>query len=60
MKTRNISLSKELDNRALELMIYLKELGYDRCYSSIVRECLLMSIDKIKDNYKMITSKGAN
>lgn len=60
MKTRNISISKELDSKALELMIDLKKLGYDRCYSSIVRECLLMSIDKIRENYKMISSNGAN
>lgn len=60
MKTRNISISNELDSKALELMSDLKQLGYDRCYSSIVRECLLMSIDKIRENYKMISSNGVN
>lgn len=52
MKTRNISIGNELDGRAVELINDLKELGYDRCYSSIVRECLMMSIDKIREEYK--------
>jgi len=55
--TRNISISKELDGKAIDLIDYLRELGYERNYSSIISECVLMSVDKIRENYKFITQK---
>ena len=58
--TRNISISKEIDSKTLDLIYYLKELGYDRNYSSVISECVLMSVERIKENYKMISSNGVN
>lgn len=59
-KTRNISLTKELDDKTLQLIEELKSLGYDRCYSSIVRESLMLSIDLIRQQYTEIVKRRKN
>lgn len=55
--TRNISLTTDIDNRTLDLIEELREMGFDKCYSSIIREALAISIPEIRQTYQTLTRR---
>lgn len=52
--TRNVSLTRDIDSKTLDLIEELKEMGFDKCYSSIIREALAISIPEIRETYQTL------